>query len=78
MEKNIDESIDATEIIPDYELCRVGAEFSRTINLGSFESVKIGVSIQMPCRKSEVKKMQRKVMAMTAERIEKEVRDFKP
>lgn len=33
------------------ELLRIGVEGSRTLNLGNFESAKIGVTLTMPCTK---------------------------
>lgn len=52
-------AIQATTQIPVHKAisdgcCRVGCSGARTINLGNYESVKIGVWLEMPCTKDDI------------------------
>lgn len=54
----------------------VSAVFSRTINLGNFESVRIEVGARMPCYSEEVENGMSAVAALVGNFVDKEVSDM--
>lgn len=71
-EENKSESLEP-EFIQPHELAYVGCDFSRTINLGSFESLKLGISATVPCNVKDVKNAQNKVIRLVMKRLSKEL-----
>lgn len=58
-------------------LARVGAEARMTINMGNFESVQLGISIELPCVVEEVTDCYKAARSMVDVRLNKEVSDIR-
>jgi len=71
-EENKSEAVDP-EFIHLHELAYVGCDFSRTINQGNFNSVKLGVSATIPCNIRDIKEAQNRVIKMVMKRLSKEL-----
>lgn len=55
----------------------IGIKLGQTINTGDFESVRIDVSIFVPCYVEEAKEMYSKVIKFAGSILNKEVRDLR-
>ena len=42
--------------ISDTQLCNVGVEASNTVNLGNYNSMRVGVSVHIPCEFNDLEK----------------------
>lgn len=71
-EDNTSEGLEP-EFIQPHELAYVGCDFSRTINTGNFNSVKLGISATIPCNIKDIKAAQSRVMKMVMKRLGKEL-----
>lgn len=64
-------------IIPAHELCSLHFGGGHTINLGNFESVKINVSITMPCKKEDLEEVYEFATNWVSEKISQAVAEAK-
>lgn len=73
---NVSSSAEAEDIIAVHkfatEPAKVMVDYALTINLGNFESAKIGVSVTVPCYVEEVDKAYEFAQAWAEERLTKE------
>ncbi len=58
-------------------LAKVGAEARMTINMGNFESVQLGVSVELPCVVEEVSDCYKAARALVDLQVNKEVSDIR-
>lgn len=63
--------------IPDDRLAKVGASCGLTINLGDYQSARIGVWAEMPCDKDATKETYDRVLASITDRLTAEVEKIK-
>ncbi len=62
-----------TEVQP---WCQVGVQSSYTHNLGNYQSVKIGVSIMIPCKPPEINEVYQFCKDFVDDRLTKEIADL--
>lgn len=58
-------------------IVRLGIEASHTVNLGNFESAKIGVSINLPCTKDDIEETYQFGLNWVSGKIEEAISDSK-
>ena len=70
LEKQVEGELLETEVFDGFGM--VAYELSRTINLGNYESVKIGVSFSLPCGVGQESNVYKDVKKFVTEKVEEE------
>jgi hypothetical protein len=77
MVKEIHETVNPGVMIPEHLLHKLTLEGSHTVNLGNYESAKIGLMLTIPCTKDDLQEAFEWGLAWIGERIQKEVAQAK-
>jgi hypothetical protein len=72
-----EEAIEISVPAANVPLATVGCTANMTINMGSYESVKLGVSITLPCYVEEIDGAYKYAKKLVDLRLNKEVQDIK-
>lgn len=75
--KEVQETVSPGVVIPASQLMVITVEGSHTVNLGNYESAKIGVSLQVPTTKEGLGESYDWATAWIGERIEQAVKEAK-
>jgi len=82
MTGTIDETSDAgfletKTFPPNVEPAHIGTSLSMTVNLGNYQSVKVGVFVQVPCLVEEMDNAYKKVHDVASEKLSDEIEEIK-
>lgn len=65
------------QVIPESELYKISVQGSQTVNLGNYESVKVGVVLTVPCTKNDMETTYQFACDWVSEKIAEAVKQAK-
>jgi len=77
-EESNSEQVEIRGFAPDVALAQVGYNASATLNLGNYESAKVGVNIVLPTYVEEIEAAYEKAKKFVESKLEKEMQELTP